>query len=104
MATVENLKILRLSTGEEIMGEVTSDSGTVVTIKNPIRIIVVPSQSDPKNPSVAFAPFMQWSDDKELTLNKDHVITIVTPITEFVNQYNGMFGGIVVPQTKIITP
>jgi len=104
MATVENLKILRLSTGEEIMGEVTSDNGTVVTIKNPIRIIVVPSQSDPKNPSVAFAPFMQWSDDKELTLNKNHVITIVAPITEFVNQYNGMFGGIVVPQTKIITP
>lgn len=103
MATVDNLKILRLVTGEEIMGEVTSDSGSAISIKSPVRIIVVPSKTDPNNPQVAFAPFMQWSDDKVLTLNKNHVITTVTPIAEFVNQYNGMFGGLVVPpKTGII--
>lgn len=104
MADTKNLQILRLSTGEEIMGEVTSNSGQAITIKNPVRIVVVPSKTDPNNPSVAFAPFMQWTDDKDLTLNASHVITTASPITEFVNQYNGMFGGIVVPKTGIITP
>ena len=105
MANVENLKILRLSTGEEILGEILEENITKVVIKNPVRIVVVPSKSDPKNPSVAFAPFLQWSDDKELTLNANHVITTATPITEFVNQYNGMFGGLVVPpKSGIITP
>ena len=105
MANVENLMILRLSTGEEILGEVTSNSGQVMTVKNPVRVVMVPSKADPKNPSVAFAPFMQWSDDKELTLNANHVIVTATPIAEFVNQYNGMFGGLVVPpKTGLITP
>lgn len=104
MAKNDKLLLIRLSTGEELMGEVTSNSGQVLTVKNPVRVVVVPSKTDPNNPSVAFAPFIQWSDDKELTLNSNHVITTATPITEFVNQYNGMFGGIVVPKSGLITP
>jgi hypothetical protein len=105
MANVENLKILRLTTGEEIIGEVLDHNVTKTIVKNPVRIIVVPSKADPNNPSVAFAPFLQWSDDKELTLNSNHVIVLASPITEFVNQYNGMFGGIVVPsKSGLITP
>ena len=105
MANVENLSIIRLSTGEEIMAEVLIHDEKIFQVKNPVRIVVVPSKTDPNNPSVAFAPYMQWTDDKTLTLNANHVITSATPITEFVNQYNGMFGGIVVPpKSGIITP
>lgn len=104
MANVENLKILRLSTGEEIIGEIVEENITKITVKNPVRIVVVPSKSDPQNPSIGFAPFMQWSEDKNLTLNAIHVITTATPITEFVNQYNSIHGGIVVPKSKLITP
>lgn len=104
MANTENLMVLRLSTGEEIMGEVLVHDDKIYQIKNPVRVVVMPSKADPSNPSVGFAPFMQWTDDKELTLNANHVIVTATPITEFVNQYNGMFGGIVVPKSGIITP
>lgn len=104
MANVENLFLIRLTTGEEIMGEILVRDDKIVQVKNPVRIVVMPSKTDPKNPSVAFAPFIQWSDDKELTLNANHVITTATPISEFVNQYNGMFGGLVIPPaSKIIT-
>lgn len=104
MANTDKLLLVRLSTGEEIMGEVTTNNSKVLTVKNPVRVVVVPSKTDPNNPSVAFAPFIQWTDDKELTLNANHVITTATPITEFANQYNGMFGGIVVPKSGLITP
>jgi hypothetical protein len=103
MANVENLKIIRFLNGEEVMAEVTSDSGNVITIKNALRIVVVPT-ADPKAPSVGLAPFMQFSEDKELTINKNCVITTGTPIKEFVNQYNSVFGGIVVPDNKLILP
>lgn len=99
-----NLRILRLVTGEEVLGEVSAETETTVTLKNPVRVLVMPSKTDPQNPSVAFAPFMQWSDDKELTLNWVHVITTASPIAEFVNQYNGMFGGIQIPNSKILVP
>lgn len=106
MANVQNLKIIRLLSGEEIMAEITVDGTDSMTIKNPIRIVVVPNQADPKNPTVGLAPFLQFSDDKELVLNKNCVITSATPLVEFVNQYNSVFGGLVVPSTsaKIITP
>ena len=105
MANVENLRILRLSTGEEIMAEVLVHDDKVIRVKNPVRIIMVPSKADPQSPSVGFAPFIQWTDDKALTLNVNHVITSVTPLAEFVNQYNGMFGGLVVPpKSGLITP
>ena len=102
MAT--NLKLIRLLNGEELMAEVVRDGKDSLDIKNPVRIMVVPNKTDPSNPNVGLAPFMQFSDDKELTLNRYCVITIATPLKEFVNQYNTIFGGIVVPDTKIITP
>lgn len=104
MANVENLKIIRLSTGEEILAEVVDENQSHIELRNPVRIIVVPSKADPQNPSVGFAPFMQWTEDKTLTINTTHIITSATPIAEFVNQYNGMFGGIVVPNSKLIVP
>lgn len=104
MANVENLMVLRLSTGEEVLGEVLLHDEKVYQVKNPVRVVVIPSKTDPNNPSVGFAPFLQWTDEKTLTLNANHVITCATPITEFVNQYNGMFGGLVVPSQKLITP
>lgn len=104
MATIDNLKMIRFVTGEEIIAEITSDSGNVIAVKNPIRVIVVPSKADPKNPQVAFAPYAEFTDDKEFTFNKVHVITTYTPIAQFVNQYNSVYGGLVVPDTQIIKP
>mgnify|MGYP006292266041 CR=1 FL=1 len=104
MANVENLKMIRFVTGEEIIAEITSDSGTVLTVKNPIRVIVVPSKTDPKNPQVAFAPYAEFTDDKEFTFNKMHVVTTYSPINQFVNQYNSVYGGLVVPDSQIIKP
>jgi hypothetical protein len=106
MANVENLKIVHLLSGEQIIAESISESTHELKVKNAVRIVVVPNKTDPSVPSVGFAPFIQFTDDKELTLNKNCVITIVTPMKEFVNQYNSLFGGIVVPETsgKIIKP
>ena len=104
MANVENLKIVRMLTGEELIAEVVTDSGNQLTVKNALRIVVIPSKTEPNAPTVGLAPYLQFSEDKELTLNKNCVITVASPINEFVNQYNAAFGGLVVPNSKIITP
>ena len=75
-----------------------------LTVKNAVRIVVIPDQMNPKSPQVGLAPFLQFSDQKELVINKSLVITTATPLTDFVNQYNSLFGGIQVPTSKIITP
>ena len=100
MAT--NIKILKLITGEELVSEVINDEGSTLKIKNPVRIIMMPNKADPKTPSVGLAPWAEFSEDKEIVLYKSHVLCIMTPIREFINQYNSIFGGIVLPSSKLI--
>ena len=100
MAT--NVKILRFLT-EELIAEVVSETDTTITVKNPLRIIVLPNKAEPKNPDVGFAPYCEWISDEVLTLSKNMLTFQGTPITVFLNQYNAQFGGLIVPETKIIT-
>lgn len=99
-----NVKLIRLLNGEELMAEVISSNDSKVTIKDAIRVVVMP-QRDPKaSPSIGFAPWLEFSEDKQVELDKSHVLFMVTPIKEFINQYNSLFGGIVTPSTKLILP
>ena len=102
MAT--NIKNLRLLNGQDVLGEVISETKDTITLKNPVRVMVVPSKTDPKDPSVGFAPYCEWSTDKEVEINAYHVLAKMTPVPEFINQYNAVFGGVMVPDNKIIIP
>jgi len=99
-----DIRLLKLLNGEEILTEVVQDGGNFLKIKNPLKIAIVASRADPKIPSVGLAPWTEFSDDKDFTLDKDHVLLIMKPIQEFVNQYNSIFGGIVMPSSKIMMP
>jgi hypothetical protein len=99
-----NIKIIRLINGEELLGELLPSTDAVCKIKNPVRIVVMPNKLDPKTPNVGFAPWAEFSDDKEFTIDKRHVLAIINPIKEFINQYNTMFGGLVVPTSNLILP
>ena len=99
-----NVKLIRLLNGEELMAEVVNSNDSKVTIKDAIRVVVMP-QKDPKAPpSIGFAPWLEFSEDKQIELDKSHVLFVVTPIKEFINQYNSLFGGIVTATTKLILP
>jgi len=101
MAT--NVKIIKLVNGDELLAEVTTTTD-ILKIKNPVRIIVMPNKIDPKTPNIGFAPWADFSEDKSFTLDMSHVLCIMTPIKEFINQYNSMFGGLVLPTGNFITP
>lgn len=99
-----NIKYIKLLNGEELVAEVVKDDLRTV-IKNPIRLVIMPSKTDPKTPSVGLAPWAEFSDDKEITLDRSHILAVMSPIQEIVNQYNSIFGGIVAPSSsKLILP
>ena len=103
MAT--NLKILKMISGEELLAEVLKENDTHILMKNPVRVIVMPSKANPQTPTVGFAPWADFSEEKEFNIHKAHVIVSMKPVQEFINQYNSMFSGIVAPPTsKLIVP
>lgn len=100
----KNIKLVRLITGEELIAEVVLDTGLKLTIKNPIRIVVMPSKGNPQQPTIGFAPWMEFAEEKEFVLDTSHILAIMTPIKEFITQYNTTFSGLVVPQSSLLLP
>lgn len=99
-----NVKILKLVTGEDLVAEVLLESDTEIKIKNPVRLLIIPNKTEPKYPTVGFGPFMEFSSTQEFTFSKTHVVMMTIPVTDFINQYNSIFGGIVTPNRSLIVP
>jgi hypothetical protein len=98
-----NIKLVKLLNGEEIIGEV-QDSTNTINIKNPLRIVIMPSMSE-QVPKIGFSPWAPFSKDTEFSIDKSNIITIMNPIDEFLSQYKQSFSQIVTPtQSKLILP
>jgi hypothetical protein len=93
---------LKLITGEDILGEIESQSETEFVLVNPVGIAVVRGQNG--QPSVGFAPFPIHAEQKTgatVALAKKNVVYSYTPAEDFITNYNQIFGsGIIVPPTK----
>jgi hypothetical protein len=100
----KNIKIIRLLNGEEVLAEVVADTGLKVTIKNPIRIVVIPNKADPRQPNIGLAPWTEFSDDDTFVLDNQHILLIMNPVKEFINQYQATFSKIITPQSSILLP
>lgn len=90
---MSEVKIVRLTSGEELICKVT-DNGDDITIKNPA--ILIPTGEG----QLAFGQWLPYADISDgLTIDKKYTIFMVTPATELGNQYSTSFGsGLVVPQ------
>jgi hypothetical protein len=101
------MKILamKLVTGEEVLGEIESESETEFVVENPVGISIV---RDPKTgqPNIGFSPFPLHAEQKTgatIAINKKSVVYSYNPAEDFINNYNSIFGsGIVVPPTKTL--
>lgn len=97
-----NVLALKLITGEDVLGELESESETDFVLSNPVGIAVVRGKDG--MPNVGFSPFPLHSEQKSgstIALAKKHVVYYYTPAEDFVTNYKQIFGsGIVLPPTK----
>tara|TARA_B110000285_G_C14935481_1_gene519358 strand:- start:548 stop:826 length:279 start_codon:yes stop_codon:yes gene_type:complete len=84
-----NIKIVRIISGEELVGEWNE---TTLVITNPV--IMVPVSKD----QIGFAPWLPLSDDEDIQLKEQHILTVVTPEDKLQNEYNRVYGsGLIMP-------
>ena len=96
----------KLITGEDVLGEIESQSETEYVLVNPVGIAVVRGQNG--QPSVGFAPFPLHAEQKTgatIALAKKNVVYSYVPAEDFRRNYDSIFGlGLVLPgDKKIIT-
>ena len=92
-----NIKIVRLTTGEELICDAKVNSTDQVILKD--VAILIPTQQN----QLGLAPFMAYSDAKDgfhTTMNS--IMFIVEPQSELKNQYQKMFSKIITPASNII--
>lgn len=97
---MSDIKALKLASGEELVVEITEQTETAVTFKNPVACVM---QRSEKGPMLGFMPWMQAADGP-FTIAKTNVMVIAEVADEVKNGYNQIFGaGIVVPPKGLIT-
>lgn len=89
-----DIKLVRLTVGQDVVGEVVADNPMTITLRNPL---IVAPQINEGRIEVNLAPFCIFSEEKEFAIDKGSVMFINTPVQDLKNQYNTIFGsGIVV--------
>ena len=89
-----NIKVLRLVTAEELIGEWNEEKSPIL---NPV--VMVPVSKD----KIGFQPWITLGEDDEIFLKDQHIMAIVTPDVKLQNEYNRVFGsGLVIPGDREI--
>ena len=94
-----SVKILRLTSGEQLISDVTEKIEGGYTLKNPAMLIPAGQGQ------LGLAPWMPYADTQALELPASEVSFVVEPVTDLKNEYSQAFGsGLVVPDKKVATP
>lgn len=96
----DNIKIVRLTTGEELIATVTETMDESKVTLSDVAILI-PTQSN----SLGLAPFMAYSNAADgLNVSMQYIMFIVDPVDGLKKQYQNMFSKIITPaEQKIIT-
>ena len=88
-----DVKLFRITTGEEVVAELVSQTEDTVTVRNGLVVL-------PTNNGVGFAPWATVidNDNPEIELSWKHIIYRVPVQEDVAKKYNEMFG------SKLITP
>lgn len=99
---MSNIRILKLVSGEEIIGNVTDNGLLTYSIKNGVIVALVPSRANPQQPSIGLAPWLPYAENDTVLIHKQHVVYEAEPIQEMVNNYNSIFGKIIAPPKTLL--
>ena len=96
---MKNIKIMRLVTGEDIIGNISESQG-LITIKK--AFVIIPMQATPGKPvQLVLSPWQPYTDDKEIVIDDSKVITITSPKDDIIKSYESHTSEIITPSGLI---
>ena len=93
----KEIRLIRLTSGEEILVTILKENEVRKFVKNPILLI-------PNREQIGFMPYMSYCEIDELMIKEEHIMFNVQPTDEMIDSYNKMTARIVTPlKPKIVT-
>ena len=89
-----NVKIVRLISGEELIGDWDKEKKIII---NPVVMIPIAKAQ------LGFQPWIPYAEEEEVPLKEEHIVVVLTPDKKLQNEYNRVYGsGLIVPDENII--
>ena len=99
-----DVKLLRLTTGEDVVAEVTFSDDVTTTIKKPFVLIpMAKNQSSGEETRLFFSPIIPFAENEEMIIKEENIITVNEPKSEIRDNYLQYVGAIVPVEKKVIT-
>ena len=99
-----DVKLLRLTTGEDIVAEMVYSDASITTIKKPFVLIpMAKNQSSGEETRLFFSPFIPFAENEEMIIKEENIIVVNEPKSEIRDNYLNYIGAIVPVEKKIIS-
>jgi hypothetical protein len=86
------IKVVKLVTGEEVVGDVSINTPGIVTIDRPCAVMLVASKSTPDQHSMALIPYAAYTNDHRIDVKEAAIIWEGELQEDVYNQYNMLYG------------
>lgn len=85
------IKLITFKTNHTMMAEVTKETATTITVKQPVQVVMQPTKD---GPMVSYIPFLEYAQEFKsgFDLSVADILCLTTPVVELENQYNQLFG------------
>tara|TARA_Y100000004_G_scaffold196370_1_gene266135 strand:- start:1977 stop:2333 length:357 start_codon:yes stop_codon:yes gene_type:complete len=99
---MSNIRIIKLTSGEDIIGDVTEEEvegNVMIVISKPAVIMMMPKPDGNEDEfGVGLAPYAPFAKGYKVPLFANHVVSLYEPEVQLLNAYNARFGsGLVQP-------
>ena len=95
---MSDVKIVKFLSDREIIAKIVDDGKSTITVQSPLAI--QPLRSGESSMALGMMPFTWAGSPREpITLNRDHILCIMTPESELETQYLAALSGITLPQS-----
>ena len=95
--TKKQIKLIRLTSGEEIIAEISHELNSTIIVYD--AIIIIPTGQG----KIGFMPWMPYTRAKNgLILRKEDIMFIIDPIQDLIDQFKSARSGIVTPPKGMI--
>lgn len=97
---IEDIRVFKTITGEDIIAEITKESSLTYSLKNPANLVL---QETEQGVRVGLAPFMPFAEDESFILYVNALTAEAKPDPAMLKEYKRVYSPIVVPSSSIIT-
>jgi hypothetical protein len=88
------IKVIKLVTGEEVIGDMkpSGPHDDRITVDKPCAVMLISSKSTPDQHSMALIPYAAYTAEHSIEIYKKSLVWTAELADDVLNQYNSIFG------------